>query len=99
MTKVKSGAEQVIDSLLALNGSSAGARPKALIGLDQSRRHISYGAGQLSENLEAWLVKFPNTMDGSEAGAIAYIYALMVKKAGVAMKGIYCHAMAAVILP
>lgn len=35
--------EEVIAELLALNGSSAGARPKALIGVDSERKNISYG--------------------------------------------------------
>lgn len=86
---MEGSADRVIETLLALNGSSAGARPKALIGLDQSRQQISYGAGQLPDNQEAWLVKFPNTQDGAEAGAIEYVYALMAKAAGVAMPDVH----------
>lgn len=40
---------EVINELLALNGSSAGARPKALIGVDSERKNISHGAGDLKK--------------------------------------------------
>ncbi len=75
--------EAVISELLSLNGSSAGARPKALIGVDRNRKNISHGAKQLPDGFEPWIVKFPNTRDGSDAGAIEYVYALMAKEAGV----------------
>lgn len=75
--------EDVIQMLLDLNGSSAGARPKALIGVDKLRRNISYGVSNLGEGNEPWLVKFANTHDGSDAGAIEYVYAQMAKEAGI----------------
>ncbi len=81
--------EDVILELLALNGSSAGARPKALIGLDESRECISYGAKELPDGFDPWLVKFPNSQDGADAGAIEYVYALMAKEAGVTMPEAY----------
>lgn len=80
--------EDLIPELLALNGSSAGARPKALIGVDIKRSKISYGAQQLAVGYEPWIVKFPNSQDGHDAGAIEYVYALMAKKAGVVMPDI-----------
>ena len=73
---------EIITELLALNGSSAGARPKALIGVDQARKNISYGVNQLNDGFEHWLVKFPNSQDGIDSGAIEYVYALMAKEAG-----------------
>ncbi|MBV2223952.1 MAG: type II toxin-antitoxin system HipA family toxin [Cloacibacterium sp.] len=80
---------EVINQLLALNGSSAGARPKALIGLDASRKNITYGAKELSDDFEHWIVKFPNTRDGNDAGAIEYVYALMASKAGIEMPDVH----------
>jgi len=77
--------EEIIQELLSLNGSSAGARPKALIGVDESRQNISHGAKQLAPGFEPWLVKFPNSQDGLDSGAIEYVYALMAKEAGVVM--------------
>jgi serine/threonine-protein kinase HipA len=76
-------ATDVLSKLLALNGSSAGARPKALVGLDAARQHIVHGVRELPANFEHWLVKFHNTTDGADAGAIEYVYALMAKAAGI----------------
>lgn len=75
--------EEVLNELLALNGSSAGARPKALIGVDKTKTLISYGIGISESSFESWLVKFPNSQDGVDAGAIEYCYSLMAKEAGV----------------
>ncbi|MFC6267462.1 type II toxin-antitoxin system HipA family toxin [Frigoriflavimonas asaccharolytica] len=81
--KILEGASgEIISKLLALNGSSAGARPKALIGVDKERKNISYGVNQLSDGFEHSLVKFPNSQDGTDSGAIEYVYALMAKEAG-----------------
>ncbi len=80
---LQGSSEDVIKELLALNGSSAGARPKALIGVNANRKNISHGAKRLDEGFEPWLVKFPNSQDGFDAGAIEYVYALMGKEAGV----------------
>ncbi len=74
--------EEVIDELLALNGSSAGDRPKALIGVGKDFKDISHGVDGLAEGFEPWLVKFSNSHDGRDAGAIEYVYALMAKEAG-----------------
>lgn len=81
--------EEVIAELLALNGSSAGARPKALIGVDTERKNISYGANLLNDGFEPWLVKFPNSLDGKDAGAIEYVYALMAVDAGIQMPDVH----------
>lgn len=81
--------EEVINKLLALNGSSAGARPKALIGLDAERKNIVHGVNQLSDGFEHWIVKFPNTQDGNDSGAIEYVYALMASKAGIEMPDVH----------
>jgi serine/threonine-protein kinase HipA len=81
--------EDVLQLLLDLNGSSAGARPKALIGVDTSRQNISHGVRSLPEGYEPWLVKFANTHDGSDAGAIEYVYAQMAKEAGISIPDIH----------
>lgn len=80
---LEGNAEDVLQELLALNGSSAGARPKALVGVDEGRQNISHGALQPGEGYEPWLVKFANSQDGADAGAIEYVYALMAKEAGI----------------
>lgn len=77
--------EDVLQELLSLNGSSAGARPKALIGVDKEQDEIIHGIGTLPERYQYWIVKFANSMDGKDAGAIEYVYSLMARKAGVEM--------------
>jgi len=81
--------EDVIQMLLELNGSSAGARPKALIGVDKDKQNISYGVINLPEGHSPWLVKFSNMHDGSDAGAIEYVYALMAKEAGIQVPDVH----------
>lgn len=84
--KVFEGASiEVLQELLSLNGSSAGARPKALIGVSKDRRHLIHGVNILEKEFEPWLVKFPNTLDGIDAGSIEYVYALMAKEAWLLM--------------
>lgn len=56
---------EYIDDLIKINGSSAGARPKALINLDN----------------DAWLIKFRNSADPQDAGPIEYAYHLMAQAA------------------
>jgi serine/threonine-protein kinase HipA len=78
-------AGSVLEELLALNGSSAGARPKAVIGVDATRKNIIHGTDTMRAGYEPWIVKFPNIADGLDAGAIEYIYGLMAKDAGLDM--------------
>lgn len=75
-------AGDVLNELLSLNGSSAGARPKAMIGVDESRENLMHGNQNLPEGYEHWLVKFASSSDGADAGAVEYVYALMAKEAG-----------------
>ncbi|SEO83962.1 serine/threonine-protein kinase HipA [Mucilaginibacter gossypiicola] len=86
---LQGSSEEVLQELLALNGSSAGARPKALIAVSNDRKQITHGTEQLHQGFESWLVKFPNTQDGQDAGAIEYVYGLMAKQAGVLMPDIH----------
>jgi len=88
--KIMTGAsDEILARLISLNGSSAGARPKALIGVNHGRDHIIHGAHDLPDQYEPWIVKFSNSHDGADAGAIEYVYALMAKKAGVQMPDIH----------
>lgn len=56
----------------------------------------------LPKGYTPWLVKFPNSQDGLDAGAIEYVYALMAKAAGICDAGcasvprragywVFCH--------
>jgi serine/threonine-protein kinase HipA len=82
-------ADDVLQVLLSLNGSSTGARPKALIGVDAARKNIIHGAHELQTSYEPWLVKFPNATDGMDAGAIEYVYALMAIDSGLEMTPVH----------
>ena len=77
-------ATDVLQELLSLNGSSAGARPKVMLGVSQDRKDLVYGS-VLPSGYQSWLVKFPNMQDGEDAGAIEYVYALMARDAGLQM--------------
>ncbi|MEX0965354.1 MAG: type II toxin-antitoxin system HipA family toxin [Pseudohongiellaceae bacterium] len=81
--------DDVLAELIALNGSSAGARPKALIGVNDKRDHIIHGIDAWPEGYTPWMVKFPNSQDGIDAGAIEFVYALMAKEAGVVMPDVH----------
>ncbi|MFT5207851.1 MAG: serine/threonine-protein kinase HipA [Candidatus Omnitrophota bacterium] len=78
-------ADDVLEELIALNGSSAGARPKALIGVNEARDHVIHGMHDIPSDCTPWIVKFANSQDGQDVGAIEYVYALMAKEAGVTM--------------
>lgn len=58
--------EQYVEDLLALNGSSAGARPKILLHIDE----------------EDWLIKFRSSLDAKDSCSIEYAYHLMAREAG-----------------
>lgn len=78
-------AKEVFSALLALNGSSAGARPKVMIGVDQNKKNVMHGESVLPSKYTHWLVKFCNIQDGEDAGAIEYVYSLMARAAGLTM--------------
>lgn len=73
------------EELLALNGSSGGARPKAMIGVKSDKKSIIHGVDALDSTYEHWLVKFSNSIEGKDAGAIEYVYSEMAKLAGIEM--------------
>ena len=75
-------AEDVLDELLVLNGSLAGARPKALIGFNRTTGHIAYGSQGCPKGYEPWLVKFSDSQDNPDAGAVEFVYSEMARQAG-----------------
>lgn len=82
-------ADEVLAELIALNGSSGGARPKALIGVDENFENVIHGVSDLPAGYEPWMVKFPNSQDGNDAGAIEYVYALTAIEAGIDMPPVH----------
>lgn len=81
--------EDVIAELFSRSGSSQGARPKAMIGVNKAKDTIISDVLVMPYNFEHWIVKFPNSMDGNDAGAIEYVYSIMAKQAGVEMEETY----------
>ncbi|CAA6826280.1 MAG: HIPA PROTEIN [uncultured Sulfurovum sp.] len=78
---LKGSSEELLDELLRLGGSSAGARPKALIQINESSNEIIHGTQILAEGFTHWMVKFASSSDGKEVGAVEYAYSLMAKDA------------------
>lgn len=89
---LEGASEAVLEDLFALNGSSAGARPKALIGMNEKTGDMIHGLHTLPAGYTPWIVKFPHSQDGADAGAIEYVYALMAKAAGIEMPDVHLFA-------
>ena len=81
--------KEVLEQLRRANGSSAGARPKATIGLHANKTDVIHDIQGMPAEYQPWLVKFPNTNDGEDAGAIEYVYALMARLAGLKMPAVH----------
>ena len=78
----------VLDELLSLNGSSAGARPKIVALVSKDKQTLIHG-NIAKDNYEPWLIKFNSSMDDKDIGAKEYIYSLMAKDAGIDMPDTY----------
>lgn len=74
--------EDVIDELLDLAGSSAGARPKIMVGVSSDQSHMIHGQQELPPGYEHWMIKFVASIDQRDAGNVEYAYSLMAKAAG-----------------
>ncbi len=82
---LEGSSEKLLDELLSLNGSSAGARPKVLVQISDDLKQIVHGRQQLKEGFSHYIVKFASSLDSREIGAIEYAYSLMVREAGLEM--------------
>jgi len=78
-------ADEIFPELLALSASSAGARPKVMVGVNENRTNIIHGQQQLPEGYQHWMVKFASSSDLKDIGAVEYAYSLMAKAAGIEM--------------
>jgi serine/threonine-protein kinase HipA len=79
-------AEDVLDHLIELGGSSGGARPKVLVGCNESRKRLVAGVDELAAGFSHWLVKFRSSSDPIDIGAVEYAYAQMARAAGIEME-------------
>jgi len=82
---LEGSSETLLDELLSLNGSSAGARPKVLVQISDDQQQIIHGRQELQERFSHWMVKFASSTDSREIGAIEYAYSLMAQEAGLQM--------------
>lgn len=81
--------QEMLDELVALNGSSGGARPKitALVSDDKSK--IVQNSRAVPDGLSSWIIKFSNKRDRKDLGLHEYVYSLIAKKAGIKMTETY----------
>jgi serine/threonine-protein kinase HipA len=79
----------VFEALLGLSGSSAGARPKAMLGISADKQQLLHGQQELPSDFEHWMVKFASRSDSDDAGALEYAYSCMAQRAGVEMMPTY----------
>jgi serine/threonine-protein kinase HipA len=82
---LEGSSENLVDELLSLNASSAGARPKVMVQMSEDKKQIIHGAQALQKGFKHWMIKFASSVDNHEIGAIEYAYSLMVKEAGIEM--------------
>lgn len=75
---------EFLETLLAIGGSSAGARPKIMVQLNEANE-IIHGSQKLHDGYEHYMVKFPSANDTQEIGKLEYIYSLMAHDAKIDM--------------
>ncbi len=81
---LKGTKEEDIETLIANNGSSAGARPKIMVQINEDNEILS-GNQKLKAGYEHYMVKFASSTDGINIGKLEYVYSLMAKDAGIEM--------------
>ena len=75
---------KVLDQLARLGGSSGGARPKVLVGIDADG-DVTGRTDDLPDGYEAWLVKFRMKQEFADIGPLEAAYAAMARDAGLTM--------------
>ena len=71
----------VVDTLARLGGSSGGARPKILVGVN-AKGHLIGSSFPLPEGYEAWIIKFRGSREPIDAGPREAAYADLARAAG-----------------
>ncbi len=79
---LQGAASDFVAQLEELGGSSGGARPKVLVGMNDAD-HIVAGARELPDGFDSWLVKFRTAKDFPDIGPLEAAYAQMARTAGV----------------
>ena len=81
---LKGTGAEFLETLLAIGGSSAGARPKIMVQINDANE-IIHGSQQLQSGYEHFMVKFPSASDTQEIGKLEYIYSQMAHDAKIEM--------------
>lgn len=77
-------AEDLIEELFKLGGSSGGARPKISVAYNPDSGEVNFNQS-CNTDFEQWIIKIPSSFDEPDIAHIEYAYYLMAKKAGVEM--------------
>lgn len=75
---------EALDTLVDLNGSSAGARPKIVCLVSQNFKEIKRGQ-EFEKSFSPWIIKFRQSDDSKDTGAQEYICSLIARDAGIEM--------------
>lgn len=75
---------ELLDELVAIGGSSGGARPKIVAGLTEGGDMI-VGPGPYPVGYSAWLIKFQSSTDMPQSARMEWAYYRMALEAGVTM--------------
>jgi serine/threonine-protein kinase HipA len=76
---------EFIEKLFILGGSSGGARPKIFVGYNSQSGEMIHGLGNLPDDYEHWIIKFPSSTDNREIANIEFAYHKMAVRAGIEM--------------
>ena len=82
---IEGASSEIIDKLFTMGGASGGARPKIFIGYNPLSGDLIYGAEELPEGYEAWMIKFPSSIDPKDIANIEFAYHKMATEAGLEM--------------
>lgn len=80
---IEGNAQNILPELFIAGGSPAGARPKILVGYNETTNHIVFDSPKLPEGYEHYLIKFFAKSESSDAALIEYVYAKMARQAGI----------------
>ncbi len=85
----EAGHEQAIAQILSVSTSAGGARPKAVLAINQDG-HVLSGQAKAPEGYDHWLLKFDGVTDSqlgdpNDYGKIEYAYHLMAREAKINM--------------
>lgn len=75
---------EILEQLIELGESSAGARPKVTVYVAEDKRNLT-SRPSTHPSSTAWIIKFMSTFDPQDVGNIEYAYSLMAKDAGLEM--------------